>query len=77
MARANTSLDCCVHATSIAARMHDNTVLTLRFPDLCHRMRSQEADVARPGCPSRPGLAFRAAQLSINADNPGFETTTR
>jgi len=30
---------------------------------------------ARPGCPSRP--AFRAAKLSINAENPGTETTTR
>src|SRR5205823_13390704 len=31
MARANTSLDCCVRATSTEAQMRDNSVLTLRF----------------------------------------------
>jgi len=36
-----------------------------------------QANVARPGCAQPAGLAFRAAKLSTNADNPGFETTTR
>jgi hypothetical protein len=55
-----------------ATARHGLAALTPAIP----KGRAQ-ANVARPGCAQPAGLAFRAAKLSTNADNPGFETTTR
>ena len=80
MARVNTSLDCCVHATSTEAQMRDNSILTLRF---CQLDGSEEATDAglcvfrpRPRSNSPPGERRVRCAVAAWASNASSRPVT-